>query len=150
VLEVLQLIHMCCGLRLPATQHGDAASLAGTCLAVIGNGEQLQSRRRQHALLRAASSSAHKRHTFSLRAITARRLHASAAPSPCCCCHPCCCSSDFPKTGGASLREMASEIGDSISESLGGKSGGPHSKDPGYTTVEGEAATRAVERAKSK
>jgi hypothetical protein len=66
----------------------------------------------------------------------------------CCCC--CCCSADFPKTGGASLREMASEIGDNISESLGGKSGGPHSADPGVTTPEQEAAMRAVDNAKSK
>ncbi|WIA10254.1 hypothetical protein OEZ86_000403 [Tetradesmus obliquus] len=56
---------------------------------------------------------------------------------------------DFPKTGGASLREMASEIGDSISESVGGKSG-PHGSDSGATTPEQQAATRAVEQAKSK
>lgn len=66
-----------------------------------------------------------------------------------CCCGGCCCSADFPKTGGASLREMASEIGDSISESVGGKSG-PHGSDSGATTPEQQAATRAVEQAKSK
>jgi hypothetical protein len=49
-----------------------------------------------------------------------------------------------------SLREMASEIGDNISESLGGKSGSAHSADAGVTTPEQEAAMRAVENAKSK
>lgn len=31
----------------------------------------------------------------------------------------CVCSCDFPKTGGASLREMASEIGENIGDKLG-------------------------------
>jgi hypothetical protein len=63
------------------------------------------------------------------------------------CC--CCCSADFPKTGGASLREMASEIGDNVSESLGGKSGSARSADTGAATPAQEAAVRAVENAKS-
>jgi hypothetical protein len=47
---------------------------------------------------------------------------------------------------------MASEIGDNITESLGGKSTavGAQSADAGVTTPEQEAAMRAVEQAKSK
>ncbi len=68
-------------------------------------------------------------------------------------CHA--CSADFPETGGASIREMASEIGHNIGEKLGVHQNSETSvnskADETLDRVSGKvanAATAAVDKAK--